>query len=159
MSIRIRNALATDADGVIALSDEFTRYLHDLGDIADYKLTADIYRRDGFGSSPAFFGLVAETDSEVIGYMLYHFGYDAELAARIMFVIDLYVADGHRKQGAGASLMARAKSISRECEAIEIVWSVYKFNQEAHKFYERMGAKLIDDLDYMQLTVDDKKAR
>lgn len=86
---RTRIATATDAERVVALYDEFTRYLRRLGDTTVTHLTSDIYRRDGFGPNPAFFGLVAECDGEVIGYLLYHFGYGSELAARTMFVIDL----------------------------------------------------------------------
>ncbi len=158
MSIRTRIAAATDAERVVALYEEFTRYLRGLGDTTDYQLTSDIFRRDGFGANAAFFGLVAESNSKVIGYLLYHFGYDAELAARVMYIIDLYVSEEHQMQGAGASLMTHAKSICRDSEAIEMVWSVYKLNPKAREFYERLGAELIDDLDYMYLKVEGQNA-
>lgn len=154
MGIRIRTAMATDAERFVALYHEFTRYLRTLGDKPGDKLTSDIYRRDGFGENPSFSGLVAEFENEVVGYMLYHFGYDAELAARVMYVIDLFVAEEHRMRGAGASLMNRAKSICSETDASEIIWSVYKPNHGARVFYERIGAELIEDLDYMRLKVD-----
>ncbi len=154
MSIRIRAAAATDAERVVNLYDEFTQYLRRLGDSADCHLTPDIYRRDGFGPNAAFFGLIAESDSEVVGYLLYHFGYDSELAARTMYIMDLYVAEEHRMRGAGASLMAHARSICRNSDVMEIVWSVYKLNHTARKFYQRLGAKLIDDVDYMYLEIE-----
>ena len=153
MGIRTRIAAASDGDRVVALYDEFTRYLRELGDTTDYQLTSDIYRRDGFGPNAAFFGLVAESDCEVIGYLLYHFGYDAELAARVMYIIDLFVSEEHRMQGAGASLMTHAQSICRDSEAVEMVWSVYKLNPKAREFYERLGGELIEDSDYMYLKV------
>ena len=159
MSIQTRPAVVTDAERIVALYGEFTGYLRKLGDNTDYRLTPDIYRRDGFGPNPAFFGLVAELGSEVIGYLLYHFGYDAELAARVMFIIDLYVAEEHRMQKAGTSLMAHAQSICRESQATEILWSVYKPNRTAHDFYKRLGAELIDDLDYMYLKVGGQNAK
>jgi len=158
MSIQIRMATATDAERIVALYKEFTRYLRGLGDAGEDRLTTDIYRRDGFGSDPAFFGLVAESNSKVIGYLLFHFGYDSELAARVMYIIDLYVSEEHRMQGAGAFLMAKAQSICRESEATEMVWSVYKVNPKAREFYERLGAELIGDLDYMHLKVEGKNA-
>jgi GNAT superfamily N-acetyltransferase len=159
MSIRIRTAAATDAERVVDLYDEFTQYLRRLGDSADCNLTPDIYRRHGFGPNPAFCGLVAESDSGIIGYLLYHFGYDAELAARVMYIVDLYVAEEHRMRGAGTSLMASAQSICRDSEAMEIVWSVYKPNHAAHQFYERRGAELVDDLDYMHLKVESQNGQ
>jgi len=156
MSISIRAATAADAERVINLYDEFTQYLLALGveDDADCNLTPEIYRRDGFGPNPAFFGLIAESDGEVFGYLLYHFGYDTELADRVMYILDLYVTQAQRMRGAGASLMAHAKSICRDANATEILWSVYKPNQAARKFYQHLGAEIIDDLDYMYLKVE-----
>jgi GNAT superfamily N-acetyltransferase len=153
MSIRIRVATENDADQVVALYGEFTQYIQALGDATDARLTAEIYRRDGFGENRAFFGLIAELENEVIGYLLYHFGYDTELAARVIYIMDLYVAERHRMQGVAASLVTEAESISREHGVKEILWSVYKLNPRAREFYEKLGAKLIDDLDYMYLEV------
>ena len=36
---------------------------------------------------------------------------------------------------------------------MEITWSVYKPNRAAREFYLHLGAKLSDDLDYMNLEV------
>jgi ribosomal protein S18 acetylase RimI-like enzyme len=156
MSISIRDATAADAQRVIDLYDEFNRYLSELGvgDGEDCNFTQELYRRDGFGPNPAFFGLIAESDGDVVGYLLYHFGYDTELADRVMYILDLYVTQAQRMRGAGASLMARAKSICHDADATEILWSVYKPNQAARKFYQRLGAEIIDDLDYMFLKVE-----
>ena len=155
MNIRIRVATENDADQVVALYGEFTQYLQALGDSTDARLTAEIYRRDGFGENPAFSGFVAELENEVVGYLLYHFGYDTELAARVMYIMDLYVAERHRMQGVAASLMTAAESIARDHGVMEILWSVYKLNPRARKFYEKLGGKLIDDLHYMYLEVGD----
>ena len=155
MNIQVRVATENDADQVVALYGEFTQYLQALGDSTEARLTAEIYRRDGFGENRAFSGLVAELENELVGYLLYHFGYDTELAARVIYIIDLYVADRHRMQGVAASLMTAVESISRDSGVKELLWSVYKLNPRAREFYEKSGAKLIDDLDYMYLEVGD----
>ena len=62
MNIRIRVANEDAADQVVGLYREFTQYLQALGDSTDARLTAEFYRRDGFGENPAFFGLVAELE-------------------------------------------------------------------------------------------------
>ena len=73
------------------LAREFQDYLRALGDCTEFVFTADTYLRDGFGSHPAFSGLVAELGGKVIGYLLYNFGYDTDRAMRLMWVIDLFV--------------------------------------------------------------------
>ena len=70
-----------------------------------------------------------------------------------MTIIDLYVSQAHRRKGIGASLMNQASSICAESDVAVIVWSVYKPNQAARKFYERQGGKVIDDEDFMFLEV------
>jgi hypothetical protein len=94
MSAMIRNATAADADAIATLAREFQAYLRALGDRTYFEFTAETYRRDGFGPNPAFSSLVAERDSQVIGYLLSHFGYDTDRAMRLMHVIDLSVCPG-----------------------------------------------------------------
>ena len=157
MSIRIRVATENDADKIISLYEEFTQYLRALGDTTEARFTASTCRRDGFGENPAFHGLVAEFENQVAGYLLYHFGYDTELAARVIYVIDLYVAEHCRMQGIATALMTQTEAIAREHEASEILWSVYKLNPAARVFYEKLGGKHIDDLHYMYLQVGDRE--
>ena len=82
MALIIRPALASDAQSIGNLARQFASYLSELGDLTDFKLTANAYLRDGFGTKPAFAGLVAEDQGKVIGYLLYHFGYDSDRANR-----------------------------------------------------------------------------
>ncbi len=136
MALIIRPALASDAQSIGNLARQFASYLRELGDLSDFKLTANAYLRDGFGTKPVFAGLVAEDLGKVIGYLLYHFGYDSDRAARNMHVVDLYIDRAARNQGVGKALMARAASIAREASAEEMIWSVYQSNTIAATFYE-----------------------
>src|SRR5215813_13326382 len=114
MAFTIRPALAGDAQSVGRLAGDFADYLRSLGDPTEFKLTAEAYLRDGFGPSPAFSGLAAEETGRVIGYLLYHFGYDSDRAARNLHIADLYVDRPARKRGVGKALMVRAASIARD---------------------------------------------
>ncbi|PYJ55519.1 MAG: hypothetical protein DME82_06940 [Verrucomicrobia bacterium] len=93
-------------------------------------------------------------EGKVIGYLLYHFGYDSDRAARNMHVVDLYVDRAARNQGVGKALMARAASIAREASAEEMIWSVYQPNTIAATFYEKLGAQRITDVFFMKLSAD-----
>lgn len=154
MTFTIRPALAADAHPIGILAQQFAGYLRSLGDHSDFKLTAEAYLRDGFGARPAFLGIVAEDKGNVLGYLLYHFGYDSDAAALNLHVADLYVESNARKLGVGSALMASAASIAREAGAKELVWSVYHANQIATAFYEKLGAKLITDVFFMKLRAD-----
>jgi ribosomal protein S18 acetylase RimI-like enzyme len=154
MGLTIRSALATDAAAVGRLAKQFASYLRNLGDSTDFKLTADAYLRDGFGLRPAFEGLVAQEHGCVLGYLLYHFGYDSDGAFRNLHIVDLYVDAKARRQGIGRGLMMAVAAVGRESGAREMVWSVYHANDLAAAFYERLGAQKITDLFFMRLPCD-----
>jgi GNAT superfamily N-acetyltransferase len=149
----IRSATAADAHAIGALAKEFQVYLRALGDCTQFELTAETYLRDGFGPNPAFSGLVAELDGEVMGYLLYHFGYDSDRAMRQLHVIDLYVQASKRRCGIGEALMRAAAQICREAGGCELIWSVFVPNKLAFQFYERLEAKRLQELEFMSWPV------
>lgn len=149
MALTIRPATRADAEAVGQLMAQSADYLRALGDTTDFRFTAETYLRDGFGPNPAFAGLVAEVDGKVVGHLLYHFGYDTDRALRLLYVIDLMVQESIRGQGVGKALMLRAADLCREAGGSELVWAVYKPNRLAAEFYERLGAKYIEDLNFM----------
>jgi ribosomal protein S18 acetylase RimI-like enzyme len=154
MALIVRPATAADAEVVGKLAQQFAGYLRNLGDTTEFKLSVESYLRDGFGPKPAFAGLVAQLDDSVIGYLLYHFGYDSDGAVRNLYIVDLYVELEARKRGAGRALMTEAARIAREEDAQELVWAVYHANALAATFYERLGAQRITDAFFMKLRSD-----
>lgn len=145
----IRVLRVEDADAVGSMMREFATYLRSLGDDGPLHANADMVRRYGFGSNAAFAGLIAEVDGTPAGYLLYHFGFDADRACRIVHVIDLYVRKSARCHGVGGALMDRVREICAAAGGGGLVWSVYKPNKLAAQFYKRLGGRRIEDLDYM----------
>jgi GNAT superfamily N-acetyltransferase len=150
MTPTIRSATPADAQSIGQLMTESANYLRALGDTTAFKFTAETYLRDGFGPNPAFAGLVAVIEGEIVGHLLYHFGYDTDRAMRLLHVIDLMVRADKRDQGIGTALMRQAAELARQAGANELVWAVYKPNKLAAEFYERLGAEYINDLYFMR---------
>ena len=158
MPITVRPARAGDAEDVGRLARQFAEYLRSLGDQTEFKMSAEAYLRDGFGKQPAFSGLVAEDAGKVIGYLLYHLGYDSDAAARNLHVVDLYVERETRRRGTGRALMEAAAKIAIEAGADELIWSVYNLNDLAASFYEKLGAERITEIFFMKLRADALKS-
>ena len=91
-----------------------------------------------------------------MGYLLYHFGYDVDLAKRILHVVDLYVDPVYRLRGVGQALMESAREICAGVGGKRLFWSVYEPNHSAFRFYENLGARYTEDLKFMYLPVEDK---
>jgi GNAT superfamily N-acetyltransferase len=108
-------------------------------------MTYEILLRDGFGQNPAFKGILAESNEGIIGYLLYHQGYITDVAARTIQVIDLFVAKTARQTGIGTLLMQALIPICKDIGASLICTSVWKLNNNARKFYRKLGADLIEE--------------
>src|SRR2546427_197819 len=59
----------------------------------------------GFGPAAAFTPLVAELDGAVVGYAFFSAGYNTDVAARSIFLHDLFVTAAARGRGVGYALM------------------------------------------------------
>lgn len=152
--VAIRAATADDAEALVAMWRRFAAYLRSLGDDDEQNMTAEIFRRDGFGDSPAFSSLIAEWNGRPVGYAVYHLGYDMDRACRLMFLADLWVDPEARRHGVGRALMRAAADIGRSKGVVDIVWSVFEKNRLAMKFYRRLGGRELDQLRFMHMPVD-----
>jgi GNAT superfamily N-acetyltransferase len=147
----IRKSTAADATAIGDMVAEFQAYLRGLGDRTEFDFGATKYLQDGFGDDPAFEGLVAETETGIDGYLLYHFGYDTDIGRRLVFIIDLYVRETSRKRGIGSALMKRVAEIGRGRGAEVMFWSVLEANAAALRFYETLGATPVKGLRFMAM--------
>ena len=148
----IRNATIEDAHAIGSMVDEFRSYLQGLGDVhACANFGSEQYRRDGFGPSPAFQGLIAERDGQALAYALYAFDYSTDTGSRTVFLHDLFVRSACRGQGIGEAVMRRLIEICKAAGATSMSWLVWHTNESAIRFYERMGAHSVDTVRFMRI--------
>ncbi len=135
-AVRVRTARPAEA----AILAEMANDLNDHVVIHGRPFTAERVLADGFGVEPAFTPLVAELDGAVVGYVFFSPGYDTDVAARSMWLHDLYVAPAARGRGVGHALMAAvaAETVRAGCASLE--WGVHTGNARAIEFYRRVGA-------------------
>ena len=153
MEYSIRPAACEDAEAVLRLSTEFADWLRSQGGPFESRFDVEAYRRDGFGPDPAFSGLVATSGTDLLGYLLYHEGYELDDAAKTLYLIDLYVRKDARRLGVGRALLGEAANVCRRLGGSQLYWSVYKINQPAFEFYEQLGASYIEDQKFMFLDI------
>ena len=125
------------------MASEFQDYLNGLSRLGEppepAALTTEALHRDGFGDDPWFKALLAEDAGAPVGYLLYHFGYWPDHAARTLMVADLFVRDAARGQGVGTALMTEATRILRRRGGKLILWTVWTRNPAAVAFYQSLG--------------------
>jgi ribosomal protein S18 acetylase RimI-like enzyme len=105
--------------------------------------TAAVVRRDAFGRRRHFRALVAETPrGRVVGYAAFLVGYNTDVAAPDMFLLDLFVQPAWRRRGIGRALVTALarETVRRGLPNLE--WGVRSSNARALRFYRRLGARV-----------------
>ena len=152
--ITIRRAEPKDAPEIIRLIDALNTFVKD----PPTDLTPDDIRRDGFSPNAWFVCFLAERDDEAVGYALVHPAFSIERGGRGLHLADLYVEDDLRGQGVGRALMARVARHGKDLGALWLAWDVWTKNDSAKAFYERLGAKINDEVVEMLLEGEELEA-
>ena len=153
MSLSIRLANPGDAVRVAEMSAEFGQVLRAVGNKVAAPLSADAIVYEAFGAKRTFSVLVAELDGALVGYSLLHPAYDPDLGGRILTVVDLFVRQAFRRSGVGKALMDAAAEQCRDNGARALVWWVRRANQDALRFYAKLGARSTPGVRRMHLVV------
>jgi ribosomal protein S18 acetylase RimI-like enzyme len=134
---RIRRARPGDATVIARLANALNRHEH-----LPQKFTPAIVRRDALGPRSRFRVLVAEVDRRIVGYTSIIAGYNTDIAAPELWMLDLFVLPHWRRHGIGRALVAAVarETISRGLKCLQ--WGVRGNNTRAKRFYRRLGATI-----------------
>ena len=106
--------------------------------------------RDGFSDNPLFHTFVAENDGEIIGMALYYYRYST-WKGKTIHLEDLVVKENYRGTGAGLALYTEIIKQGKRDNVRRIEWNVLDWNENAIKFYEKSGAKILKDWYVVQM--------
>lgn len=106
--------------------------------------------RDGFSENPLYYTFIAEENGEVIGMALYYYRYST-WKGKTIHLEDLIVRENKRGTGAGLALYKKIIEQGKLDGVRRIEWNVLDWNINAIKFYEKSGAKLLDDWRVVQM--------
>jgi len=152
----LRNAELRDIGAIVQLIRdlaEFEQLTHLL------QVTPEKLRPQLFGERPAAEALVAETGDgksggEVVGFALFFTNFSTFLAQPGLYLEDLFVKPSHRGGGIGEAMLTRLGRIAVERDYGRFEWSVLDWNENAIRFYERMGATVMPEWRICRVTGD-----
>ena len=145
---RVRAARSSDSEGFLRLLAALAHFEHlrppDAG--ARRRILRDIFRERRLGLFVAVEGM------RQVGYALYFFSYSSFLARPTLYLEDIFVLESHREGGIGTALFRRCvrEAMTRGCGRME--WAVLNWNSKAMEFYEKVGAKRLDEWSVYRLT-------
>jgi GNAT superfamily N-acetyltransferase len=150
MDIKIRKAKEKDFKSILRLINE----------LADFekleppdKKAAKRLKKDAFGKNPVFKVLLAELDDNIAGYAFYFYTYSSFLAKKTLYLEDIYITESKRNLGIGRLFMERLGKIAEKKKCGRMEWCVLDWNKNAIDFYNRLGAKPLNDWIYYRLMI------
>lgn len=139
---KIRNAKKTDTKKIIKLIKELAVF--EKLALPD-KQAAKRLVRDAFSKNSPFQLLAIEHDNKIAGYVIYFFTYSSFLAKRSLYLEDIFISEKYRNKGIGKLVFKKLIKIAKKYECGRLEWIVLDWNQNAIKFYDKLGAQHLHD--------------
>ena len=137
----IRKGRPDDMEAVLGLIQELAEFEKEPDAVL---VTVDDLIRDGFGPVPLFHVFVAEVESEIVGIALYYYRFST-WKGKTIHLEDLVVKDKMRGTGLGYALYSEIIKQAKKDKVRRIDWNVLDWNTPAIEFYEKSGAKVLEE--------------
>jgi GNAT superfamily N-acetyltransferase len=149
--IEIRAATEDDVQVLYDLILELASY-EKLGDkVAG---TAETLHRSLFERKVAEALLLETSDGEAVGYAIFFTNFSTFECRPGIWLEDVYVRPEHRRGGIGLAVMEHLARIAEERGYARLEWCALEWNEPALNFYEKLGARRLDDWRMLRLEED-----
>ena len=132
---------------------EFIRRLADYEKLLnEVTATEEDVRRELFTEPASAHALIAYEDGKAVGFALYFYNFSTFLTRRGLYLEDIFIDPAYRGKGYGKALMQylARQAVEQKCGRFE--WVVLEWNKPAIGFYEKVGAKVMQDWRLCRLT-------
>lgn len=145
----VREARSSDVERIRELIIELADYERSIDAV---KVTTEQLQSALFAAHPTVNALVAEAESEVVGFALYFLNFSTWEGVPGIYLEDLFVRPEHRGSGLGKALLKGLAELAVDRGYARLEWSVLDWNQPAIDFYQRLGAVPMDEWTVFRLT-------
>src|SRR3974390_1310848 len=123
----------------------------------EVKATVESLHDAFFGKQPGAGALLAWSGGGAVGYAIYFFTFSSFVGRRGIWLEDVYVRPAFRKQGLGRGLLTAVAQVGAEGNGGRFEWTALNWNKPALDFYNRLGAKTMDE--WVMLRLDEEGVR
>ncbi|KNA11451.1 hypothetical protein SOVF_135090 [Spinacia oleracea] len=95
-----------------------------------------------------------EKGTIIAGFVIFFPSYSTFLTKPGIHMEDLFIRKGYRSMGFGKMLMKSVANLTVKLGYARIEWTVVTWNVDSHKFYEKTGARILQDWRIFRLDGD-----
>lgn len=146
--VRIRPAEPDDVEQLHAFVVELAEAEEFPGEVT---ARPDDLRAALFGETPVAEAVVATIGDAAVGFALHYPSYSTVVGRPGLHLEDLYVRAEHRGAGVGLLLLRHLARLAVERGCARLEWWVLRTNEPALRFYRRLQARGLDEIEIMRL--------
>jgi GNAT superfamily N-acetyltransferase len=150
--VRVEAATSEDVPVLLQLIQALADYERMSGEVV---ATESALRETLFGAAPRAEAVLARVAHEAVGFALWFHNYSTFLGRPGLYLEDLFVVPEWRNRGVGSALLRHLARIAVERGCGRMEWSVLDWNEPAIAFYQRVGARPLDQWTVYRLTGSD----
>lgn len=142
-----------------ATQDDIPVILTFIKELADYEklshevvATEEDLRQTLFGDNPHAEVVIGYLDKKPASFALFFHNYSTFLAKPGLYLEDLFVKPALRGHGIGQQMLTYLANLAKERGCGRFEWSVLDWNKSAILFYEKLGAKALDEWTSFRVT-------
>jgi GNAT superfamily N-acetyltransferase len=140
--VRIRPATEADVQLLFDLILELAAYEKLADEVTG---DAEVLQRSLFEEKAAEALLIETGDGEAIGYAIFFTTFSTFECRSGIWLEDVYVRPEHRRGGIGRAVMKHLANLALERGHVRLDWVALDWNEPALNFYEKLGARRLDD--------------
>ncbi len=138
----IRLASAHDIPLILQLIKELADYEKLLHEVV---ASETLLRENLFGEHAHAEVIIAYYDNKPVGFALFFHNFSTFLGKSGLYIEDLFVNPEMRGRGFGKKMLIYLTQLAKERNCGRVEWWVLDWNKPAIKFYEKIGAKPMDE--------------
>jgi GNAT superfamily N-acetyltransferase len=148
--VRVRAADGRDVDFIYSLIVGLAEYEHARDEVTG---TPEMLREALFGATPAAEAVIAERDDGTpVGFAVFHATFSTWDCLPGIWLEDIFVLPDERRGGVGEALFRHVAAVTVERGYSRYGWVALDWNTPALSFYEKLGAKVLDEWKLHRLT-------
>jgi len=147
--MEIESATRADVPEILSFIRALAEYEHLSADVV---ATEDGLRESLFGPHPCGEVVFARDGGVRVGFALFFHTYSTFLGRKGLYLEDLFVKPEHRGRGYGKALLQHLANVAIERGCGRFEWAVLHWNAPAIGFYEKLGARAMNEWTVYRVT-------